>query len=259
MRSSSAFRGAVSLAVLATVAMSFVACGSSGSGGLFTSTCTDVGKRPADLKDSTPTEVIVLLDVTDNSGESAKRISDDVAAVLDKVLTTNNDILLTGFTSGGTDGSLKKIDCMNSAEYFFGGGNARRQESERKELKGFLADAMSKAVTSTKVDPAGDSRVLLRQVPVVASRPNPKVILWSTFLEQGSDCLSFDQGDAPSAELANSVTTRCVEQNLLPDLGDAHLTVVGAGSSSDRPDLGPFGKQLATSLCDAMASECDVR
>jgi hypothetical protein len=154
---------------------------------------------------------------------------------------------------------MHKIGCMDGDEYVFAGGNERRQAAERDDLRGELAKAVKAAVSSTKVDTSGDARVLLRQVPVIATRPKPHVVLWSTFLGQGSDCLTFDTGDAPSQQLAASVADRCAQQGLLPQLGDAQLTIVGAGSAADRPDLGPFGKALATELCKRMAQQCDVR
>lgn len=248
-------------AVMAVVLLTLgaTACGSEATSGLFKTTCADVGKRPSNLDESTPTEVIVLLDVTSNDADTASRISDETAAVLDTMLTAHDDLLVTGFTSGGTDESIRKIDCMDGHEYFFGGGNERRQESEREDLKKYFSEAMEDAVKNTAVAPTGDARVLLRKVKTVATAPGARVILWSSFLEQGSDCLAFEETDHPAAELAESVAQRCADQGLLPDLTGAQLTIVGAGSSADRPDLGPFGKQLAGALCARMTEDCDVR
>lgn len=246
---------------LATVLLTLglTACGSEATGGLFKTTCSDVGKRPSNLEESNPKQVIVLLDVTSNDTNTASRISDDTAAVLDTMLSTHDDLMVTGFTAGGTDESIRKIDCMDGNEYFFGGGNERRQESEREDLKNYFAKAMEDAVKNTTVASTGDARVLLRKVKTVATAPSAQVILWSSFLEQGSDCLAFEETDHPAAELANSVAQRCADQGLLPDLAGADLTVVGAGSSADRPDLGPFGKQLAGALCARMTVNCDIR
>lgn len=251
----------VGMVLVATslLGLTTVACGSEAANGLFKTTCADVGRRPANLDDSSPTEVIVLLDVTSNDAETAERMSDETAAVLDTMLTSHDDLLVTGFTAGGTDESIRKIDCMDGHEYFFGGGNERRQESEREDLKNYFSQAMEEAVKNTTVAPTGDARVLLRKVKTVATAPGAQVILWSSFLEQGSDCLAFEETDHPAAELAESVAQRCADQGLLPDLSGADLTIVGAGSSADRPDLGPFGKQLAGTLCARMTDSCDVR
>lgn len=250
----------VAATTLGMLAATLAGCGGSGNaGGLFKTTCADIGKRPSNLKNSTPTEVIVLLDVNSNDSASAKRIADDTAAVLDDVLSTHDDLIVTGFAAGGTDESLTKIECMDSAEYFFGGGNKRRQETERADLKDEFSAAMVDAVKKTTVADTGDARVLLRKVKTIATKPGAQVILWSSFLEQGSDCLAFQPDDHPAAELAQSVAQRCAQQNLLPDLRGAKLTVVGAGTSPDRPDLGAFGKLLAGALCAQMTDSCDIR
>lgn len=236
------------------------ACGEDGAGALFTTTCHNIGNRPENAPDLAPTEVIVLLDVANNDAATAARMAQDVGAVLDSTLTNNDDIVLTGMASGGTEGSMSNIECMQGDEYYFAGGNERRQEAERTDLKNLLVKELEAAVVATTVDDIGDARVLLRQVPVVAKHPQPLVILWSSFLSQGSDCLTFDQGDAPSGELAALVADRCATENLLPTLpADAQVTIVGAGSSPDRPELGSFGKSLATELCTRMAQNCDIR
>lgn len=253
------FRRAAALAVAILAASSLTACGEDGAGGLFETTCDDIGEKPSNLGESTPEEVVVLIDASANDEEAAKRIADDTGAVLSALLSTTDHLELTGYVAGGSTASMEKIGCMSGREYVFLGGNERRQAAEREELAGMLEDEISDAVRATTIEASGDARVLLRQVPTIAKRPSPRVILWSTFLGQGSDCLTFETGDAPSAELADAVAQRCAEQGLLPDLGDARLTVVGAGSSADRPDLGPFGKQLAAALCARMAGECDIR
>ena len=247
-------------AIAAALLLSTVlaSCGGS-TQGLFKSTCNDIGKRPSNLENSSSTEVIVLLDVYANDAATAQRISDDTAAVLDQVLADHNDLTVTGFAAGGTDESVTKIECMDSHEYFFGGGNVRRQESERKDLKNDFSAAMVNAVKQTPVAKTGDARVLLRKVPTIATKPGAKIILWSSFLEQGSDCLAFEQTDAPSTQLANSVADRCANEGLLPKLQGNELTIVGAGSSTDRPELSPFGRDLASALCARMTETCDVR
>ncbi len=246
------------IAALLVLAAPLASCGDD-EGGLFDTSCADIGRKPADMAQAKPEDVIVLVDVSANDAATAGRIADDMTSVLGKVLDGSDHLRITGYVAGGTGAGMAKIDCMDGAEYFFAGGNERRQEAERDDLGTQLGAAIEKAVTSTTVDAAGDARVLLRQVPVITDGGPAKVVLWSTFLSQGSDCLTFETGDAPSEELAVSVATRCADQNLLPDLGEASLTVVGAGSSADRPDLGPFGKALATQLCSRMADECDIR
>lgn len=253
-------RVAIAMFIVTNVlALTVTACGSDAANGLFKTTCADVGKRPSNLDESTPTEVIVLLDVTSNDSDTAGRIASETASVLDTILATHDDLLVTGVSAGGSDESIRKIDCMDGHEYFFGGGNERRQESERADLKNYFLQAMEDAVKNTSVAATGDARVLLRKVKTVATGPGAQVILWSSFLEQGSDCLAFEQTDHPAQELANSVAQRCDDQGLLPDLSGANLTIVGAGSSADRPDLGPFGRQLAGALCARMTDDCDVR
>ena len=246
-------------AAVLVAAATITSCGDDSAGGLFDTTCADIGRKPAEMAEATPDDVIVLVDVSANDAATAERLADDMTSVLSNVLDASDHLRITGYVAGGTGAGMKKIDCMDGAEYVFAGGNERRQEAERDELGTQLGAAIRKAVTATTVDAAGDARVLLRQVPVITDGGPARVILWSTFLSQGSDCLTFETGDAPSEELAVSVATRCAEQNLLPDLGEASLTVVGAGSSADRPDLGPFGKALATQLCARMADECDIR
>ena len=238
-----------------------LACGDSSSGGLFDTSCSDIGKKPADLSSSVKaTPLIILIDVNSNTAAMAKRISDDVAGVIGDVTDTAPDLIITGYASGGVGTSLKKIDCMDSNEYVFVGGNERRQDADRTELKKQLAAAIEKTVRATKVAATGDSRVLLRQVPtIVKPTEASKVILWSTFLAQGSDCLAFDPGESPSDALATQVADRCAQGNLLPTLTGSSLTVVGAGFSDDRPELTPFGKSLALQLCRRMTPECDVR
>ncbi len=237
-----------------------LACGDS-SGGLFDTSCSDIGKKPADLSSSVKaTPLIVLIDVNSNTAAMAKRISDDVAGVIGDVTNTAPDLIITGYSSGGVGTSLKKIACMDSNEYVFVGGNQRRQEADRTDLKTQLAAAIEKSVRTTKVAATGDSRVLLRQVStIVKPGEASKVILWSTFLAQGSDCLAFDPGESPSDSLASQVADRCAQGNLLPTLTGSSLTVVGAGFSDERPELTPFGKSLALQLCKRMTQECDVR
>ncbi len=254
-----AIRRVAVLAVAIVAAASLAGCGDDGAGGLFETTCDDIGQKPSNLGDSTPEEVIVLIDASANDEATAKRIADDAGAVLSAVLLNSDHLVLTGYVAGGSTASMEKIECMAGREYVFLGGNERRQAAEREDLAGQLEDEIAAAVRATTIEASGDARVLLRQVPTIATRPAPLVILWSTFLGQGSDCLTFETGDSPSAQLAEAVAERCTDQGLLPDLGDARLTVVGAGSSADRPDLGPFGKQLAAALCGRMAGECDVR
>jgi len=234
---------------LGLIAMPWLGCGDS-SGGLFGTSCSDLGKKPADLSSSVKvTPLVVLIDVNSNTAAMAKRISDDVAGVIGDVTDSAPDIVITGYTSGGVGTSLKKIGCMNTNEYVFVGGNERRQDADRTELKTQLATAIDTAVRATKVASTGDSRVLLRQVStIVKPDQQAKVILWSTFLAQGTDCLAFDPGQAPSDALAGQVADRCATQNLLPTLSGASVTIVGAGLSDDRPELTPFGKSLALKL-----------
>ncbi len=244
------------VAALAALTAPLAAC--SKFDGTFTTACADIGNPPANAADDAAQQVIVLADVSDNGQKSAVKMADDIGSAVEGLLESADHIELTGLTSGGTDATLVKIDCMTGDQYYFSGGNQQRQKTERKELKGLLVDAMVEAIRATKVQETGDSRVLMRQVPTIASADS-QVILWSDFLSQGTDCLKEEAGEAPSQELAVGIAQRCVDLDLLPSLPNSSVTVLGAGSSSDRPELASFGRALAAELCNRIAKSCEIR
>lgn len=245
--------------LLSVILLMVVSCSVDQTANLFSKSCEDIGNRPANAPESSPTEVLVLIDVSSNDEHTADRIAQDMGSVLGPLLSNHDDIILTGLTAGGTESSIVQIVCMQSQQYFFAGGNERRQTAERGDLVNLISEEMKSAVQATNVAETGDARVLLRQVPTIKQQSSPHVILYSSFLAQGTDCLAFEQGDSPTLELASKVVARCVDEGLLPSLGDASLTIVGAGSSPDRPELSTFGKSLASELCTHIARECDVK
>lgn len=222
--------------------------------------------RSGDLDDrgGASLKVMVLIDVDDNSEGVADEIARAVAGELGDVLAASAAINLVGLVSGGNEESVRGIVCMDGATY-----RIPRNEDEgpdvllarREEFVAAMREPVKRSVMATSVPETGDIRVLLQKISDTVGQDDATVILWGSFLSQGTDCLEQQPGQVPSYQLAVELASRCEDLALLPQLPTADLTVLGAGSTADDEDPArmSFGLSLAAELCNRMARTCDIR
>ena len=202
-------------------------------------------------------DVLVLIDVPDNGAESASQIARDVSSQLNTIVVAEKQVRITGLVYGG-EGSPARIRCMDEATYSFT-GNSKRQSEHAEVVRTDIEEAVKASVRGTAVGDSGDFRALFRQgSPDTADAD--QVLLWSSMVSNGSDCLDLDsEKDTPVSEkFAKAVVKRCADANLLPTATPASVRVLGAGYSPDDPNLVAWGEYFADAVCPQLSSKCEV-
>lgn len=256
------------LSIIGTLALAVATCFPIVGCTLDNAACTGLGINDSDThgSGSNATAILVLIDLPNNAPETIDRVVSQVHTAIESELGGSTEFALTAGVYAGNYSTVTTVTCMDgstrSFTYIEGENNETRQQRERKEyIEGAKMQLKSTLVTSTHDESAsGDFRSLLswgRDKIAQNNMGDTKVILWSNFLSNGTDCMHIESPSSASGALADEIAQRCQDASLLPTLGDADVQVLGSGYGTDAP-LSSFSSQLAVAFCQRISANCHV-
>lgn len=215
-------------------------------------------------RSESPLKIVLLIDMPDSEPETISRVLADVKSPLEEAIESDKNFELQAYVFAGDGSATVTPDCMNSDHYSFefidGTNNEQRLADDFLKFKEFVYTELEQSLSGVSQGSTSDFRQLLQLSGVqrlASDSTNAQVFLWSSLLTEGTDCLSFDKENA-SPILADKVAERCASADLLPNIGDVPLTILGAGYTQDQPELSQFGRQLAEALCPKLSTSCEV-
>lgn len=212
--------------------------------------------------------IFVRIDVPDPSDETRAAIGRDIKPALLEQLESSDLVILVGVASAGDEDVSVPIECMENETY-----DLKEIASDGTEglarLTSALVSRIGEAAQHVEMASVGDVRGSLRQVAATLDgasdqpgidRGDPNVVLlWSSFLTQGTDCLELGQIENPSQQLAAKIIQDCRDAGLLPRLRNADMVILGPGYGQADPDVSRFAFSLASQMCSAVARTCVLR
>lgn len=211
--------------------------------------------------------LMIMLDVSDNSPETANRISGRVRPYLDAALREGQYIKLVA--SGGMDSGLTYSDCFTGNHLFLvDRRNDTREEKDRAAALNALAAEVDHVVQEQRVTPAGSVTGLLSgvndEVATLRSTPDVRigevtVLVWSDLLGTGgeSDCLNVD-GKTASVQIAEAMVKRCfsADAQQLTSLGEDQVRFIGVNEKTVTRPQQDMARYLKGELCRWISSDC---
>jgi hypothetical protein len=209
--------------------------------------------------------LLVLLDLSDNSADTAKRVSTTIRPYLDTALSDGEYVRL--ITSGGDGTGLTNSECFSGTKPFLvDRHNATREQKDRAAGGDALETEIDHTVQSTKIAQQGTATSLLAGIPddVASLRATPNVqvgavtvLVWSDLLGNGqdSDCLDVD-GKKASVSIAEAVVKRCFSTNQLTEVKDAKIRFLGVTDGTGTKPQQDLARYLRAELCRRLSSDC---
>ncbi|KDA43309.1 hypothetical protein [Frankia sp. BMG5.23] len=207
--------------------------------------------------------LLILLDLSDNSPETAGRVTARTQPYLDTALKNGEYIRLVA--SGG--GPMTYSDCFHGDRMFqITRNNDRREEKDRLAASKVLSQEIDHIVQTERVSPKGSVTGLLAgindEINAVRSTPDVKVnevtvLVWTDLLGTGqdSDCLNVD-GKKASVSIAEALVKRCFETRQITSVGNDRVRFIGVNEgSADRPQQ-DLARYLKGELCRRISSDC---
>jgi hypothetical protein len=209
--------------------------------------------------------LLVMLDVADNSAESAKRIASRVRPYLDTALAGGAYIKLVA--TGGDGTGLASSDCLAGDRVFLiDRKNDTREEKDRLAGGRALQDEIDHVVRKQQVAPTGSATVLLSRIPgevdMLRSTPGAAigdvtVVLWTDLLgmTEKTDCLDID-GKQASVTIAEAIVTRCFQTRQVPELGKTTVRFLGVNENTGTRPQQDLARYLRGELCRRISADC---
>ena len=237
------------LSLLVAAAFSFACCAPIAACEQQSADCSELGVSSSDAPKST-------------NAQSATIVYNTIEHQLDGI----TEFSLTAGIYTGQSNNVTTVTCMDgtarSFTYVEGENNETRQKRERKEYFDSTKKQLENTLTASthNKSTSGDFRSLLswsKDKITQNNTGNTKVILWSNFLSNGTDCLNIESPSSGSSALAEEIAQRCQDADLLPTLGNTDVQVLGPGYGTDA-SLASFSSQLATAFCKRISTNCRV-
>jgi lipoprotein len=257
------------LSLLVAAAFSFACCAPIAACEQQSADCSELGVNSSDAPTSTNAQsanIVVLIDLPNNNQNTIEKVVNQVYNTIERELDGITEFSLTAGVYTGQSNNVTTVTCMDgtarSFTYVEGENNETRQKRERKEYFNSTKKQLENALaTSThNKSTSGDFRSLLswsKDKITQSNTGNKKVVLWSNFLSNGTDCLNIESPSSGSSALADEIAQRCQDADLLPTLGDTDVQVLGSGYGTDT-SLASFSSQLATAFCKRISTNCRV-
>lgn len=235
------------------------------------SKCTDLGVEEGDrssVSDSNILTLVVLVDLPNNELETIERVTKQITQTIYENLGDEDQFSLIGGVYTGQSNNVSRVACMDgisrSFAYVPGKNNDTKMKRERQQYLNEVEEQM-KSTLSTAAAPhdevnTGDFRNLINWAKnQLGNTPssNSRVILWSNFLSNGSDCLNISTPASASAALAEEIVQRCQNAELIPSLGNTEFQIIGSGYAMNAA-LSSFSSQLAAAFCPRISTNCRV-
>jgi len=209
--------------------------------------------------------MLVMLDIADNSAESAKRIATRMRPFLDTALADGAYVKLVA--TGGDGTGLAYSDCFTGERVFLvDRKNETREEKDRLAAGRALQDEINHVVRERPVSPTGSATALLSritsEIDTLRSTPGAAVgdvtvVMWTDLLgkTERSDCLDVD-GKQASVTIAEAIVKRCFDTDQIPELGDAIVRFIGVNENAGTRPQQDLARYLRAELCRRISADC---
>ncbi|CUU60282.1 hypothetical protein Ga0074812_13766 [Parafrankia irregularis] len=211
--------------------------------------------------------LLIYLDISDNSAESASRISENLRPYFEGALREGQYIRL--LASGGGDAGLTSSDCLDGGALFkIDRNNDTREEKDRNAAVDALTEEVDHIVQSERVSPTGSVTKLLSgtndEIATLRAAPGARigavtVVVWTDLLGSGeaSDCLNVD-GKKASVQIAEAMVRRCFspEAQQLTPITDGKVRFIGVNAGPATKPQQDIARYLKGELCRRISSDC---
>jgi hypothetical protein len=227
--------------------------------------CAGYQLAAADSAGKTYPLLLVLLDVTDNSPDTAGRVAAKLRPYFDVALREGGHVKVVA--SGGDDAGVTYPRCFSGEDVFkVKRHNPTREKKDLARAGDALEQEISHLVQQQRVSRTGSVTGLLastnheidavRAVPGVSLGP-VTVLVWSDLLgkSQDSDCMNVD-GKKASPAIAEAIVRRCFSTSQLTSLGTDKVRFLGVDDHAATRPQQDLSRYLEGELCRRISSDC---